>query len=316
MDIRQLEYFVAVVETANFTRAAERVHISQSGVSAQIRQLERELGQPLLDRSGKTVRLTDAGSVVLPHARAALASVAGIREAVDELAGLVHGHVSVGMVTACGVTVLFDQLAEFHQLHPGIDVTLTEDTSDRLVDDVLSGQLDLALAGLAGDVPAGIASTVIADEPLVAAVATDDPWATRTTVPLAALQERALVCLPQGTGVRTAFDDACRAGGLQPRVALEASAPDAVAGLALRGLGVAILSESMATAHASELHSVDHHGTAVALPARADLEGRRARDPGDARPRRARAAAVRVTDLSPGASERRGGRRGRAGPPG
>jgi DNA-binding transcriptional LysR family regulator len=256
MDIRQLEYFVAVVETANFTRAAERVHISQSGVSAQIRQLERELGQPLLDRSAKTVRLTDAGSVVLPHARAALASVAGIRQAVDELAGLVHGHVSVGMVTACGVTMLFDQLAEFHRLHPGIDVTLTEDTSDRLVDDVMNGQLDLALAGLAGDVPAGIESKVIADEPLVAAVAMDDPWATRATVPLAALQDRALVCLPRGTGVRTAFDDACRAGGLQPRVALEASAPDAVAGLALRGLGVAILSESMARAHPSELRAL------------------------------------------------------------
>jgi DNA-binding transcriptional LysR family regulator len=256
MDIKQLEYFVAVVETANFTRAAERVHISQSGVSAQIRQLERELGQPLLDRSGRTVRLTDAGSVVLPHARAAIASVSGIREAVDELAGLVHGHVSVGMVTACGVSLLFDQLAEFHQLHPGIDVTLTEDTSDRLIDDVLSSQLDLALAGVAGAAPAGIESKVIADEPLVAAVAMSDAWVARKTVSLAALQERALVCLPRGTGVRTAFDNACRAGGLQPRVALEASAPEAVAGLALRGLGVAILSESMTRAHESELHTL------------------------------------------------------------
>jgi DNA-binding transcriptional LysR family regulator len=254
MDIRQLEYFVAVVETANFTRAAERVHISQSGVSAQIRQLERELGQPLLDRSGKTVRLTDAGAVVLPLARAALGSVAAIRESVDELAGLVHGHVAVGMVTACGVLLLFDQLAEFHHLHPGIDVTLTEDTSDHLVDDVLSGRLDLALAGIAGETPAGIESKVVADEPLVAAVASTDAWATRATVSLAALQERALVCLPRGTGVRTAFDDACRIDGLTPRVALEASAPDTVAGLAIRGLGVAILSESMATAHRAELH--------------------------------------------------------------
>ncbi len=254
MDVRQLEYFVAVVETANFTRAAERVHISQSGVSAQIRQLERELGQPLFDRSGKTVRLTDAGSVVLPHARAAIASVVGIREAVDELAGLVHGHVAVGMVTACGVAFLFDQLADFHHLHPGIDVTLTEDTSDRLVEDVLSGRLDLALAGIAGHSPAGIESRVIADESLVAAVAVSDPWTSRETVALEALQERTLVCLPRGSGVRTAFDEACRVHGFQPRVALEASAPDAVAGLARRGLGVAILSESMARAHESELH--------------------------------------------------------------
>src|SRR3954454_22487022 len=98
MELRQLEYFLAVAETANFTRAAERVHISQSGVSAQVRALEQELGQPLFDRSGKAVRLTDAGAAVLPHARAALAAGNAVREAVDELTGLVHGHVSVGMV--------------------------------------------------------------------------------------------------------------------------------------------------------------------------------------------------------------------------
>jgi DNA-binding transcriptional LysR family regulator len=256
MDLRQLEYFVAVVETASFTRAAERVHISQSGVSAQIRQLERELGQPLLDRSGKTVRLTDAGAVVLPHARDALASVAGIRNVVDELAGLVRGHVSVGMITACGVVSLFDQLESFHEANPGIDITLSEDTSDHLLDDVLSGRLDLALVGLGGVTPKGLESRVIADEPLVAAVAHGDPLATRSTISLERLQERALVCLPRGTGVRTAFDTACAARGLQPRVALEASAPHVVAGLAIRGLAVAILSESMATAQRAELHAM------------------------------------------------------------
>jgi DNA-binding transcriptional LysR family regulator len=256
MDLRQLEYFVAVAETANFTRAAERVHISQSGVSAQIRQLERQLGQPLFDRSGKTVRLTEAGAVVLPHARAALAAAAGISQVVDELAGLVHGHVSVGMITACAIVDLFDQLADFHRKHPGIDITLSEDTSDRLLDAVLDGRLDMALVGLAGASPTGIESqAILADEPLVAAVAHGDRLAGRKTIPLQALQERALVCLPRGTGVRTAFDDACAARGLQPRVALEASAPHVVAGLAMRGLGVAILSESMA-AHQSELHSM------------------------------------------------------------
>jgi DNA-binding transcriptional LysR family regulator len=256
MDLRQLEYFVAVHETANFTRAAERVHISQSGVSSQIRQLERELGQPLFDRSGKTVLLTDAGAAVLPHARAALAATDAIRQAVDELTGLVHGHVSVGMVTACSVTVLFDQLADFHHANPGIDITLSEDTSDRLVDQVVSGQLNMALVGLAGPPPVGIDSLTIADEPLIAAVLHDDPLAVRKTIPLQLLKDRDLVCLPRGTGVRTAFDSACAAQHLRPRVAMEASAPDVVAGLATRGLGVAILSESMTATRHATLHSM------------------------------------------------------------
>src|SRR5471032_2460506 len=101
MELRQLEYFVAVAEEANFTRAAERVHISQSGVSAQVRQLERELGQPLLDRSGRSVRLTEVGEAVLPFARAALDAADGARLTVDQLAGLVRGQVKVGMVNGC-----------------------------------------------------------------------------------------------------------------------------------------------------------------------------------------------------------------------
>ena len=197
MDLRQLEYFVAVHETANFTRAAERVHISQSGVSSQIRQLEKELGHPLFDRSGKTVLLTDAGIAVLPHALAALAAIDGIRQAVDELTGLLHGHVAVGMVTACSVPVLFDQLADFHRTNPGIDITLSEDTSDRLVDRVVSGQLNMALVGLSGPPPVGIESLTMADEPLIAAVPHDDPLDRRKTIPLQLLKDRDLVCLPE-----------------------------------------------------------------------------------------------------------------------
>ncbi len=246
MQLRQLEYFVAVVEESNFTRAAQRVHVSQSGVSAQIRQLERELGQVLLDRSGRAVRPTHAGAALLPYARAALAAVSGARQAVDELTGLVRGRVAVGMVMACSVTHLFDQLASFHTTHPGVDITLSEDNSDRLLDAVGAGRLDLALVGLAGPPPDGFGFRPIAEEPLVAAVRTDDPLGGRTVITLADLGDRTVVSMPAGTGVRTAFDRACVAAGVSPRVALEASAPDAVVRLALRGLGVAILTRSMA----------------------------------------------------------------------
>src|SRR6478609_324032 len=131
MELRQLEYFVAVAEEANFTRAAERVHISQSGVSAQIRQLERELGATLIDRSGRTATVTAAGSAALEHARAALASVAAVRGAVDEV---IRGRLVVGMVTGCTIAPLFDAMAAFHRVHPGVDIALAEDNSARLTE--------------------------------------------------------------------------------------------------------------------------------------------------------------------------------------
>ena len=122
MELRQLEYFIAVVEEANFTRAAERVHVAQPGVSAQIRRLEREFGHDLLDRSGRTVRLTDVGAAVLEYARAALAAVADSRLVVDDLAGLTRqGEFCVGMVTACSTPALFDLLAAFHRGHPAVE---------------------------------------------------------------------------------------------------------------------------------------------------------------------------------------------------
>jgi DNA-binding transcriptional LysR family regulator len=246
MEIRQLEYFVAVAEEGNFTRAAERVHISQSGVSAQIQQLERDLGAALLDRSGRTATLTAAGSAALEHARAALAAVEGVRHAVDDVNDLVRGRLVVGMVTACTVTPLFDALAAFHGAHPGVGLTLEEDNSDRLVQRVRDGEMDVALVGVAGEPPAGLESLVIISEGLRALVPPGHPLAARRSTTLAALAKYPIVCLPEGTGVRTVYDRACIDQGRTPLVALQASAPDAVVDLARRGMGVAVLSETMA----------------------------------------------------------------------
>src|SRR5918998_1305356 len=125
MELRQLEYFLAVAEVGSFTRAAARVHVAQPGVSAQIRQLERELGQPLFDRSGRTVRLTEVGEAVLPYARAALEAAAGARHAVDELTGLLRGHVAMGIIAGCASVELADMLAAFHRAHPAVEIALS-----------------------------------------------------------------------------------------------------------------------------------------------------------------------------------------------
>jgi DNA-binding transcriptional LysR family regulator len=256
MELRQLEYFVAVAEEASFTRAAARVHVAQPGVSAQVRQLERELGQDLLDRSGRTVRLTAVGAAVLPYARAALGAVDGARLAVDELSGLMRGHVTVGMVIACAAVDLPELLADFHLNHPAVEITLSEANSDRLVEALQSGQLDVAIVGLTLVTPAGIELQVIADEPLVAAVSRRDALASRKTITLQGLRGRPLISLPRGTGLRTCLDDACASAGFQPQIAFEATNLNILAQLAGRGLGVAIMAESMVNPHSTELHAL------------------------------------------------------------
>ncbi|PTR31362.1 LysR family transcriptional regulator [Rhodococcus sp. OK519] len=249
MELRQLEYFVAVAEEANFTRAAARVHVSQSGISAQIRQLENELGAPLFDRSTRVATLTAAGEAALVHARDALASARAVRESVDAVNRVVRGRIEVGMVTACTVTPLFDALSAFHRAHPGVAASLTEANSDRLVDGVRGGTLDLALVGIAGGTPSDLESITVVRERLVAAVPDGHPLTRSGPITLADICAHPLVSLPPGTGIRTVLDQACRALDCTPELALQASAPDAVADLALRGLGVAVLSESMAGAY-------------------------------------------------------------------
>jgi DNA-binding transcriptional LysR family regulator len=256
MELRQLEYFVTVVEEANFTRAAAKMHVAQPGVSAQIRQLEREFGEALLDRSGRSVRLTDVGAAVLPFARAALAAVDGARLAVDELTGLMRGRVAVGMVTNCSSLDLPDLLADFHDQHRAVEITLVEANSDQLVDDLRTGGLDVVFAAFVGPPPPGVEIQVVADEAIVIAVNHQDPLAAKSTITLDAIRERALISLPPGTGLRSALDDACATAGFRPHIAYQASDPSILAQLAARGLGAAILPESLATAHKAELHAI------------------------------------------------------------
>ncbi|GGS66174.1 LysR family transcriptional regulator [Nonomuraea spiralis] len=253
MELRQLEYFVAVAEERSFTRAAERVHISQSGVSAQIRRLERELGAELFDRSARVATLTVAGKAALEHARAALAAAGAVGQAVGEVTDLIRGTLTVGMVLGCTITPLFDALAAFHEAHPGVELALLEDNSDRLVEGVRSGALDLALIGTANAVPEGLEALTIISERLVAAVPPGHPLAARRRVTLPDLADHPIVCMPQGTGLRAVFDEACAARGLRPVIALQAGAADTIADLAVRGLGVAMLSESMAARYRDRL---------------------------------------------------------------
>ncbi|MFC9930028.1 LysR family transcriptional regulator [Streptomyces sp. NPDC127190] len=238
---------LADVLSGGFTRAAARLHLAQPGLSAQIRQLEKELGQPLLDRSGRSVTPTEVGRAVLPYARAALAAAESVRQTVDAYTGLLRGRVRLGLVSGA-TNHAFDiaaLLADFHDAHPSVEVALTEDATDRMQAALLAGELDIAVLGTAEEAPPpGLAFQTVIDVPLVAAVAPGDPVLDRldgTSVPLVDLRDRPLICLPRGTGVRAALEHGCAHSGFRPRIAFEAAAPHVLSRLAARGLGIAVL---------------------------------------------------------------------------
>jgi len=240
MELHQLAYLVAVADEGSFTRAAEKLLVSQPGVSAQIRRLEREFGEDLLDRSGRLVRPTAVGAAVLPYARAALEAVDGAQLAVSELTGLLRGRCAIGTVTSPNVD-LAGLLAGFHELHPMVEISLSAGDTDRLAAELKTGQLDAAILSIGAAAPDGLRVQVIVDQPIVAAVGHQHDLADRKNVALVDLTGQPLISLPRGSGLRARLDEAYAAAGLSPHVALEASSPEVVADLAAHGLGVAFL---------------------------------------------------------------------------
>ncbi|MEU8777118.1 LysR family transcriptional regulator [Streptomyces sp. NPDC048606] len=244
MEMHQLRYFASIVEEGSFTAAAHRLHVSQSGISTQLAKLETELGQRLLDRSGRRIRLTPAGEAVLPLAKDALATFEAIRHTAAGFADAVRGRVRLGMIMGCAIPAFLDTVAELGHTHPGIEVSLHEGHSDDLQAQVLAGSLDLALIGYAGDgIAPGLEANVVLDEPITAAVPAGHPL-DRPDLRLGDLRDQRILCLSTGTGIRAAYEDSCHGIGLDPRVDIDASSPATLLRLAERGAGVAVLSAS------------------------------------------------------------------------
>jgi DNA-binding transcriptional LysR family regulator len=243
MELRQLKYFVAVAEEANFTRAAARLHIVQSAVSATIKNLERELGTPLLERTPKRVLLTDAGAALLPRAHAALDAAREGADAVAEVGGGLRGTLRLGTMSTVGLIDLPALLGEFHRRHPGVllQTSAVPSGSQGLVEALLERRLDLALVSLPGPHPTGITLTDLTTSVLDLVVPTDHPLASRRTVPITELADLDFVDFPVGYGIRTVADRAFAAASVTRRVALEIT--DLPTGVAYvqNGLGMALL---------------------------------------------------------------------------
>lgn len=247
MEFHQLRYTLEVHRRGSFTAAAKALHISQSGVSAQVAKLERELGIDLFDRVARTTKLTDAGAQLLPLMETALHDIDRINDQADELLGLVRGSVRIGTIIGCMIPGYLDAFAEFRTKYPEITVTMSESGSDELLAALISGDLDIALLAHSDPLPNGLDAFTIIDEPIAAGVLEGHPWGRGNTLPVTQLVTADVVTLPTGTGIRAALQLACAKAGVSLTPAVEAHSPDTVLALAARCAGVAVLSESMIT---------------------------------------------------------------------
>lgn len=227
LELRHLRYLLAVAEHGNFTRAAEELHVSQPTLSQQVKQLERTLGVQLLDRTGRTVRLTDAGAVYTDHARRALRDLAAAERAVHDVQDLSRGHLRLGVTPTFTAYLVGPLAAEFHTHHPGLGLTLTEMPQDRVEGALLADDLDLGIAFAGPHLP-GIAATALFTETLtlVTGVRTD---AGRTSpLPVRELTGRQLVLLDGDFATRGHIDAYLTRHRAAPRVTVEANSIQAL----------------------------------------------------------------------------------------
>src|SRR5882757_1501574 len=244
MELRQLEHFVAVAQECHFTRAAKRLHIAQSGLSASIRSLERELGASLFLRSTRQVQLTPAGQALLIEARRALSASNAAKDAVAAVQGLLRGTLSIGSLQCLHAVHLPTLLARFLTAHPGLEILLRQGGSDELVELVRTGRLDVAFVSRPARFPEDVVISALDSEPLVLACAPGHPLATPTAVKLADLTEEQFVDFPPDWGTRDLADRVLAAAGVERRVALEVTDVHSLLDLVACGLGVALVPRS------------------------------------------------------------------------
>lgn len=248
MELRHLQTFVAVAEEASFSRAADRLHVVQSAVSATVRNLEREWGVALFDRTTHRVELSPEGRALLPEARAALQAAASVGHAVDEVRGGLRGTLRVGIMQAtqgAGGLSVAAVIAAFTAAHPAVEVEVRQGGSADQARRVRSGELDLTFLGLPDRELPGLDLAVLMEHPLRVACHRGHRLASRKAVDLKDLAGEPFCDLPPAWGIRIANDRAFAAAGLPREIAYEINDVATIADFVAHGLAVTITTPLM-----------------------------------------------------------------------
>jgi LysR family transcriptional activator of glutamate synthase operon len=245
MELRQLRYLVALADERHFTRAAAREHIAQPALSQQIRRLEDEIGLALVQRTTRRVAITDAGEFLVARARRILAEVDAAHSEMEGLRGVQTGHVTVGAMHTMGPIDVSLALAIFHERHPGVELTVREQSSEELAEMLRVDELDLAFLSVTERIESHeLGLHQLVSEELVAVLPREHRLGKRRRVRMAELSDDEFISYREGSRLRELLVTAGNQAGFEPRVKLESNESQRIRRLVARGLGVAILPRS------------------------------------------------------------------------
>jgi LysR family cyn operon transcriptional activator len=254
MELRHLRYFLAVANTRSFTRAAERLHVTQPTLSHQIKQLEQMVGTVLFDRSTKEVELTAAGRLFKPYCERILKEIESSALAISELEGLMRGTLRMAVFHSFSHSMLPPILSEFALRYPGVHVITRLVPRMEMERELIDAELDMAVAYVAGGNDQIVAEPLFAEE-LVLVVGSKCPQAGRKSMPMGELATLPLVLLTPEFGARQFVDRFFTETGQQPHVVLEMNAIDPILATT-RNSGLATVLSAGAIRDDSGLHIV------------------------------------------------------------
>lgn len=255
MLLRHIRYFLAVAEHLNFTRAAEALHVSQPTLSQQIRQLEDTLRVQLLDRSGRTIQLTDAGTAYMRYAQRALQELKAGERAIHDVQELSRGSLRLAMTPTFTAYLIGPLLKKFNRHYPDITLNIVEMPQDRMEGLLNEDALDVGIAFMETR-SADIETQVLFVEALALMVGKSHPYAKRrTALKLREFESERLVLLNEEFATRHYIDRYCRQHDVAPRIAMEVNSISAVIEIVSRSTLATLLPAAIANGH-SELHLV------------------------------------------------------------
>ncbi|KRE83031.1 LysR family transcriptional regulator [Paenibacillus sp. Soil766] len=242
MELRQLEYFMTTCEELHFTRAAEKLGITQPTLSHQIKALENELGVRIFDRIGKKTMITEAGMILYQQSHIAIGSLTSAREQIQELQKVERGTLSIGALPGELNELISSQLINYHRQYPNIHIKLI--ANEDVVERVLHNELDFAISILPVEHDK-LAIKPLYSESFYFVTTANHPLASHTIIDFEELVTTPIVMFPETHRCRQLIDSTCQIAGLELKPFIETTTIDSLFTLVRSGIGATVLSKTL-----------------------------------------------------------------------